>query len=193
MLLSGSNVEATTSFLVEWVRAPLTTASALPSSRKLARRMVAGLEPDRAPVIELGPGTGAFTRALLARGFDPSDLILVELNAKFARRLARQYPRAHLVEGVAEQLGALALPGPRRPGAVVSGLPFLNMRDHQIEAILEGAFRQMRPDGVFIQFTYRPLCPVKRAILRRLGLVARRRDFVAGNIPPASVYRISRG
>ena len=55
-------------FLREWLSDPLRVASIMPSGRALAEIMTRELDPSSAPVIELGPGTGAFTTALLARG-----------------------------------------------------------------------------------------------------------------------------
>lgn len=77
-------------------------------------------------------------------------------------------------------------------GAVVSGLPLLSMSPDKIAAIMAGVFTYMRPGGAVYQFTYGPRCPVPRPILDRLGLEAVRIGGTVRNLPPASVYRISR-
>ena len=77
-------------------------------------------------------------------------------------------------------------------GAVISGLPLLSMSPRKIASILAGAFTYMRPGGAVYQFTYGPRCPVPRPILDRLGLKAVRIGGTVRNLPPASVYRISR-
>lgn len=187
MLTKALKLQETSSFIIEWLKSPLVTASVLPSSERLAKRMVKGLNADYAPVIELGPGTGVFTRQLLACGIPEAALILIELNRTFAQKLHAKYPQANVINGAAEALPRLQL---KQAGAVVSGLPFLSMRDKQIDEILRGAFEVMRPGGVFIQFTYGHRCPVKKSILEQHGLIAERNSFVLNNFPPASVYHL---
>jgi phospholipid N-methyltransferase len=77
-------------------------------------------------------------------------------------------------------------------GAVISGLPLLSMPAQTVTDIVSGAFSYVRPGGAFYQFTYGPRCPIPRAILDRLGLKAVRIGGTVRNLPPASVYRISR-
>jgi len=76
--------------------------------------------------------------------------------------------------------------------AVISGLPLLSMPTRKIMFILEGAFSHLKEGGAFYQFTYGPRCPVARPILERLGLRATLIGRAMLNIPPASVYRITR-
>lgn len=174
-------------FLRHWFSRPFQTAAIAPSSRWLARAMTAGIEPGQR-ILELGPGTGSFTQALLKRGVDEADLLLVERNPAFATLLAERFPRARIVLGDAASLpidDALA-------DAAVSGLPLLSMPAPQVMRILRAAFGRLRPGASFWQFTYGPRCPVPRTVLNRLGLVAHHTRFVPFNLPPASVYRISR-
>ncbi|MFM2319260.1 MAG: putative phospholipid N-methyltransferase [Pseudomonadota bacterium] len=189
MLSKAVKLRETSSFMLEWVKAPLVTASVLPSSERLARKMVKGLNADVGKVIELGPGTGVFTRQLLACGIPEEQLVLIELNRKFAKNIQETYPKAMVVNGAAESLTRLHL---KEVGAVVSGLPFLSMKDKQIDDILRGAFQVLKHGGVFIQFTYGHRCPVKAHILQHHGLVAERSSFVLNNFPPASVYHIKK-
>ncbi len=189
MLSKALKLRETSSFMLEWIKSPLVTASVLPSSERLAKKMVKGLDANVGNVIELGPGTGVFTRQLLACGIPEENLILIELNRKFAKTMHEKYPRAKVINGAAEALPRLQL---QEVGAVVSGLPFLSMRDKQIDEILHGAFQVLRPDGIFIQFTYGHRSPVKSSILQHHGLVAERSSFVLNNFPPASVYHFKR-
>jgi phospholipid N-methyltransferase len=140
----------------------------------------------------LGAGTGAFTRALLTRGIDQRQLVLVEGNGVFAGSLALRFPQARTLRMDAAQIKAIELFGWHAAGAIVSGLPLLSMPPKKVIAILEGAFLQLRADGSFYQFTYGPRCPVKRALLDRLGLKANRVGRTVANLPPATVYRIRR-
>lgn len=179
------------SFVAEWTSAPMRVACVAPSSRALAELITSEVRPQMAPVIELGPGTGVFTRCLLERGVAEEDLTLVELGPEFARRLSRRFPQARVVQADARRIGRLELfDARRRPGAIVSGLPLLSMSPAHIMQIISGSFRQLRSDGVFYQFTYGPGCPVPRAVLERLGLRASRIGRAWLNVPPAGVYRI---
>lgn len=179
-------------FLLEWLNAPLQVAAVRPSSDQLARLITREIGPHTGPVIELGPGNGVFTDALLARGVKERDLALVEKGARFAGLLARRYPDARLYPGDAAILRR-ALPfGPFGAGAIVSGLPLLSMPARTIYAILSGALRNLAPGGAIHQFTYGYRPPVPPSVLARLDLRAERTGTVLRNLPPASVYRITR-
>jgi phosphatidylethanolamine/phosphatidyl-N-methylethanolamine N-methyltransferase len=143
-------------------------------------------------VLELGAGTGAFTRALLARGVQERDLTLVEYGSDFMRMLQSRFPEARVLWMDAAQLARYDLFPNATVAAVISGLPLLTMPPRKVMSILSGAFTYLRPGGSFYQFTYGPRCPVPRPILDRLGLKARRIGGTVRNLPPASVYRITR-
>lgn len=187
MLAKALKLQETSSFIVEWLKAPLVTASVIPSSKRLARKMVAGLDASAELVIELGPGTGVFTNAILEAGVSEKKLVLVELNNKFAAQLRRKYPKATVINGAAEALTHLNLD---KADAVISGLPLLSIRDEHIDAILGGVFSVMKPGAALVQFTYGYKCPVKSELMAKHGLIARRESFVLNNFPPASVYHI---
>ncbi len=184
----------TVSFLRAWVRAPRSIGALTPSGAALARLMTSHVSHLDGPVIELGPGTGVFTRALLARGLPTHRLALVEADPVFAQALTRRYPGARVLSMDAAQLGhTLPLFGDERASAVISGLPLLSMPPLQVMAIIQGVFeRQLRRDGVFYQFTYGPRCPLPRHLLERLDLEAVRIGNALLNLPPAAVYRIGR-
>ena len=179
-------------FFRAWLKAPLRVAAVVPSGRALAAAITAEVGPHTGPVIELGPGTGAFTRALIGRGVPESRLALVEAGPDFADLLRDRFPAAQVLCMSAARLGAVDPFGGEKAGAVVSGLPVLSMPPRTVIAILDGAFHHLRPDGAFYQFTYGPRCPIPRAILDRLGLKAVRIGRAVANVPPAAVYRISR-
>jgi phospholipid N-methyltransferase len=144
------------------------------------------------PIIELGPGTGVFTRALLARGVSEADLTLIEYGPEFINSLQARFPTARVLQMDAAHLSHADIFEGEPVGAVVSGLPLLSMSPRKITSIMAGAFAYMRPGGAVYQFTYGPRCPVSRPILDRLGLKAVRIGGTVRNLPPASVYRISR-
>jgi phosphatidylethanolamine/phosphatidyl-N-methylethanolamine N-methyltransferase len=180
------------SFVRAWMADPLRVAAIVPSSRALAQMITAEITAASAPVIELGPGTGVFTRQLLARGIPEERLALVEYGSAFVQLLVYRFPAARVVWMDAAQLSTVCLFGGERAGAVVSGLPFLSMTPKQVLIILAEAFGYLRHDGAFYQFTYGLACPVPRVVLDRLGLESVRVGRALVNVPPAAVYRIRR-
>lgn len=183
-------------FFRQWLRAPLRTASIVPSSPRLGQAMARALPPGAGRVVELGAGTGAITRALLKHRVAPENLLVVELNPQLHSALAEALQGVRVVCGDACQLGALLEATPGFAGqpidAVVSSLGFLSMPPGLVEAIVAEAFRCLAVDGCLIQFTYGPRCPVPGSVLRRLRLDAERVDFTLLNVPPASVYVLRR-
>lgn len=187
-------ISDTLSFMRAWMRAPRSIGALTPSGTALARMMTTHVNHLDGPVIELGPGTGVFTRALLARGVPTHRLALIEADPVFARALTLRYPGANVISMDAADLGRTQpLFGDERASAVISGLPLLSMPAAQVAAIIQGVFeRQLHVDGVLYQFTYGPRCPLPCQLLDRLDLEAVRIGRVLLNLPPASVYRVGR-
>jgi phospholipid N-methyltransferase len=121
----GLRLDDEVRFIRSWLDKPLATGAVTPSGRFLARAMARQVDIDiPGPVVELGPGTGPITEALVDHGVDPSRLVLVEFNPVFCRLLRSRYPQATVVQGDAYNLKRLLadiLPSPA--AAVVSGLP----------------------------------------------------------------------
>ena len=114
-------------FLRSWIEKPLHMGAVMPSSKLLARTMAQYVDVDsEGPVVELGPGTGAITNALIEHGVDQKRLVLVEYNPGFCALLRDRYPQAKVVQGDAyalrDSLGEV-LDAPA--SAVVSGLPLV--------------------------------------------------------------------
>ncbi|MBR0667349.1 methyltransferase domain-containing protein [Roseomonas hellenica] len=179
-------------FFRSWLASPLQVAAIAPSGSALARVMTQEITPGLGPILELGPGTGAFTRALLNRGVSESDLTLVEYGVEFVAVLEARFPLARVLRMDAAQVGRQSLFDGAPVAAVVSGLPVLSMPIRKVAHILVGAFRYLRPGGAFYQFTYTPRCPVPLRLLDRLGLKATHVGRTIRNLPPAAVYRITR-
>jgi phosphatidylethanolamine/phosphatidyl-N-methylethanolamine N-methyltransferase len=175
-------------FLRELARNPRRVSAAAPSSRTLARAMTAHLSPSTGPVAEFGPGTGVFTRAILARGVAPWDLTLFEVNPDFAAHLRRQFPGVRVVndgaQTIADHCAGVA--------AVISGLPLLSFPDDLNRAIMDAAFKALRPGGTVTQFTYGPKAPLPETIATALGLTATSGPRIWRNLPPARVYTYRR-
>jgi phospholipid N-methyltransferase len=173
-----------------WLQHPLRTAAIAPSGPALARLITKEITASER-VVELGPGTGVFTHALLARGVPPSQVTVVEANPEFADLLHARYRDVHVVcaDAATDSWG---LTDRTEIDAVVSGLPLLSMSVDAAEAVLTTALSVLRPQGRFYQFTYGPTCPVRMNLLAALNLRAERIGWTARNLPPASVYRIER-
>lgn len=179
-------------FIRAWLDNPMTTGAVSPSGRFLARMMARYVDPERpGPIIELGPGTGPVTEALVARGISPDRLVLVEYDAAFCRLLARRYPAATIIKGDAYRLqetlaGILDEPA----AAVVSSLPLLTKPERRRLDLLKDAFALMRPDGSFVQFTYGMVSPIPRNKLGygRASFEAEASPAVWLNLPPARVW-----
>ncbi|MDT3375778.1 methyltransferase domain-containing protein [Labrys neptuniae] len=171
---------------------PLSVGAIAPSGPALAELITREITSSSGPVVELGPGTGVFTRALLARGIREDELTLLERGTEFVELLRVRFPLARVLQEDAASLGALELFGGPMAGAVISGLPLLNLPRDKVRAILAGAFEILRPGGAFYQFTYGARCPVPGPMLEELGLRAVRIGRAFANLPPATVYRIGR-
>ncbi|WP_370677225.1 class I SAM-dependent methyltransferase [Pleomorphomonas sp. PLEO] len=179
-------------FIREWFRNPRSVAAIFPSGTALASLITKEISANTGPVVELGPGTGAFTQALLKRGVRQQDLTLIEYSSDFARLLQTRFPQARVLWMDAAGLDRNGLFDGAPVGAVVCGLGFLNMPEDKIRAILKGAFGYVRPGGSFFLFTYGARCSVPDATLAALDLQAIWVGRTFQNIPPASVYRIER-
>lgn len=178
-------------FLREFLRSPLRTASAVPSSPSLAEQMIAALPDDGDPVVvELGPGTGSFTSAIQRRLVGRGRHIAIELNPTLAAHVSRRCPEVEVVTGSAADLpGILADRGILGADHVVSGLGWSAFTGSLIDTISAS----LAPDGVYTQFTYTWTLwapPARRQIaqLRQaFGEVVITRT-VWRNLPPAVVY-----
>jgi phospholipid N-methyltransferase len=182
-------------FFRHWLKAPLTTASVVPSGEELAARMADRIRPDDRFIVELGPGTGAITGTLLDRVPAGADFAAVELNGDFASSLSRRYPDLQILQGDATHLGQLLAAGghgARKVDLVLSGLGILIMPDHVSRAILAAILAVLAPEGRLVQFTYRPRSPIPRQHLDEFGLSARRVSSAWRNLPPAFVYEFRR-
>ncbi len=134
-------IHDTGAFLRAWLAAPLRVASVVPSGPALSRLITSEVLPGSGHIVELGAGTGVFTRALLDRGIDESDLTLVEFDMDLAMLLRRKFPRARVLRMDAAGLGAAGLLTLSPISAVISGLPLLGMPNDKVAAILSGSIR----------------------------------------------------
>ncbi len=178
-------------FMKHFFSAPRGVGSLVPSSRALARAMVANLNFEAGDtVVELGPGTGVFTRALLEHGVPPENLILVEYNEEFAQFLSSQFLNLKIVKGDAANLPALLRSiGLDKVKRIVSGIPMRNLDVPQRDAITTAIAASLVTGGVVVQFTYVGIPPLGKIAAHLGGLVGRRAAWAMNNLPPAFVWR----
>jgi phosphatidylethanolamine/phosphatidyl-N-methylethanolamine N-methyltransferase len=179
-------------FLRSWFERPLSTGAVTPSGKILARAMARYVDPNSdGPVVELGPGTGPVTEALVEAGVDPARLVLLEFNPSFCRILKSRYPEATLVQGDAYSMRRLLQSLLRQPAAAfVSGLPLITKPVKMRWRLIRDAFDLMLPGAPFVQFTYSVASPLPRRIG---GFTAEASERIWMNIPPARVWVYRRG
>ncbi len=181
-------------FFLHWLRRPRRVGAVLPSSPALAAALAAEIDTE-APgvVVELGPGTGRVTRALLEAGIAPGQLVAIERDATFCKLLRERFPGVRIVSGEARTLEPLlqqAGVGPLK--AVASSLPLLSMTSRDRRAVLSQIAAVLGAEGVLVQYTYGPAAPVPPELGVELGLLGERTNWVLANLPPAAVWRYRR-
>lgn len=180
-------IEDEARFLRSWLERPLVTGAVTPSGKMLARTMASYVDPRvPGPVIELGPGTGPVTEALVRRGVAPERLVLVEYNPEFCDLLQARYPKATVIEGDAYDIrrsldGVVTEPA----AATLSSLPLFTKPLEVRLDLLAAAQDLMRSNAPFIQFTYAVVPPIPA---RGGDYTARPSDRVWLNLPPARVW-----
>jgi phosphatidylethanolamine/phosphatidyl-N-methylethanolamine N-methyltransferase len=184
---NGIRLDDEVRFIRSWFEKPLSIGAVTPSGRVLARAMASYVDPTApGPVIELGPGTGPITEALVAQGVDPARLVLVEYDPTFCRLLRQRYPAATVVQGDAYSLkrllGGLGLPP---ASAVVSGLPLFTKPLKRRLKLLQDGLGLLAPAAPFVQFTYAAVAPIPRKLARARAEASER---IWMNIPPARIW-----
>jgi phosphatidylethanolamine/phosphatidyl-N-methylethanolamine N-methyltransferase len=174
-------------FIRTWMEKPISTGAVMPSSKVLARAMARYVDPNSSgPVIELGPGTGPVTEALVRHGVDPARLVLVEFNPDFCRLLRTRYPAATVVQGDAYRLRRVLETHVDEPAAaVVSGLPLVTKPLRTRLRLISDAMSLLAEGAPFVQFTYAMLPPIPKELS---GIRAEASELIWMNLPPARVW-----
>jgi len=174
-------------FLRSWIEKPLHMGAVMPSGKVLARTMARYVNiHSSGPVVELGPGTGAITNALIEHGVDQKRLVLVEYNPGFCALLRDRYPHAKVVQGDAYALrdslwNVLNVPA----SAVVSGLPLVTKPMLTRLKLVRDAFLALAPRAPFVQFTYSVAPPIPKSLP---GVSTEASERIWMNLPPARVW-----
>jgi phosphatidylethanolamine/phosphatidyl-N-methylethanolamine N-methyltransferase len=178
-------------FLRAFLANPLSVAAVLPSGKRLARAVAAEIDPrPGGTVLELGPGTGAVTRAILESGIAPDDLAAIESDSEFAAALRRDFNRVRIIEGDALAFPALLarerIATPLR--TIVSGIPVLSRPLAVRRKLLADAMEALKPGAPFVQFSYGAEPPLPACE----GVEVRRAAIVWHNVPPMHVWAYRR-
>ncbi|GAA4722743.1 rRNA adenine N-6-methyltransferase family protein [Brevibacillus fulvus] len=172
-------------FLRRFISAPGRVGSVIPSSRFLAERMLKEVNWEKTKaIVELGPGTGVFTKEILEKKRPATSFFAVERDPQFRRILQARFPPLRIYEEagqLSKYLRELDLPA---INVIVSGLPFAVFPPELRTAILDEVDKVLAPDGIFITFQY--------SLQMRAELKERFRKVKIGftplNIPPAFIY-----
>jgi phosphatidylethanolamine/phosphatidyl-N-methylethanolamine N-methyltransferase len=179
-------------FFQAFLKRPKQVGSIIPSSRFLERRVIRSAELGHArTIVELGPGTGGITRALLRAVPSDARVLVIEVNPRLADVLRRMRdPRLIVHEGDASDLGKLlALYDLDAPDVILSGIPFSTMHRQQGRAILRAVHDALQSGGLFVAYQVRD----RVASLGREVFGPARVQTEILNVPPMRVYRWRKG
>ncbi|RWO89775.1 phospholipid N-methyltransferase PmtA [Mesorhizobium sp.] len=179
-------------FFKGWIDKPKAVGSIVPTSSITARKMASVVNPmSGLPVLEVGPGTGVITRAILAHGVKPENLYAVEYSPDFVRHLRQLYPGVNVIEGDAFNLDATL--GDKSGlifDSVISGVPLLNFPVEQRVGYVESLLDRIPTGRPVVQLTYGPLSPIPPG---RGDYTVEHFHFVIRNIPPTQLWIYRRG
>ncbi|MDQ2704858.1 MAG: class I SAM-dependent methyltransferase [Pseudomonadota bacterium] len=179
-------------FFKGWIDKPKAVGAIIPTSSVTARRMASVIDTDSGlPVLEVGPGTGVITKAILGRGVKPVDVYTVEYSHDFVMHLKRNYPGVNVIEGDGFNLDEALSELPDTVfDCVISGVPLLNFPVARRIAYLETLLSRIPHGRPVVQLTYGPKSPIPPG----LGdYTVEHFRFVLRNIPPTQLWLYRRG
>ncbi len=174
-------------FIGALAKSPKTVGAVAPTSRKTAELMASNItRPTKLPVLELGPGTGAITNAILHHGVAEKNLFAVEYDPRFCRQLRARLPQAHVIEGNAFELDeALGEHCDQKFDCVISGLPLLNFDRAMRQQFLKGALKRLPLGRPLVQFSYGTRPPIE---INDPDILVEKSRWVLRNLPPSRVW-----
>lgn len=174
-------------FIKGMMSTPKTVGAIMPTSARMAARMASIIDAGSGlPVLELGPGTGVITKAILEKGVKPENLVSVEYSSEFVRHLRGKYPGVNFINGDAFSLAeTLENYRGQKFDCVISGIPLLNFPMHQRVKLVEDLLKLIPVGRPIVQFSYGPVSPV---VARPDSYTIKHFDFIMRNIPPAQIW-----
>lgn len=174
-------------FFKGWIDKPKAVGSIVPTSSVTARKMASVIDTASGlPVLEVGPGTGVITRAILEHGVKPENLYAVEYSHDFVEHLRRLYPGVNIIEGDAFNLNeALGEHSGLTFDSVITGVPLLNFPVPQRISYLENLLDRIPAGRPVVQLTYGPMSPIPPG---RGNYTVEHFHFVLRNIPPTRLW-----
>ncbi|MDX3926669.1 MAG: class I SAM-dependent methyltransferase [Shinella sp.] len=183
----GKKFDEEIRFFKGWMSNTKAVGALLPTSSVTARRMASVVNPRSGlPVLELGPGTGVITKAILDAGISPEKLVSIEFSTDFYNHLLTRFPGVNFINGDAFDLSNTL--GPMKDqqfDCVVSAVPLLNFPMHRRVALIEDLLSRIPRGRPVVQISYGPVSPVT-AMPDRYQIS--HLDFVVRNIPPAQLW-----
>lgn len=176
------------SFIKHFWQEKKMVGSMTPSSRFLAKKMLENINFDESKVIvELGPGTGVFTRKILEKLHPEGKLFVFELNDAFMAMLKKEFKdeRVVLIHDSAEKISYyLGQHSIEKADAIISSLPLANFPINLKNNILQESHRAMSDKATYVQFQYS--LNAKNSIKHIFKHV--KISFTPANFPPAFIY-----
>jgi phospholipid N-methyltransferase len=186
-------------FFKSFIAAPSQVASVVPTFDNSVRRVCRSIDFSTArSIIEVGPGSGPFTRYLLSKLRPDARLLLIEFNADLANLLRRKFvdPRVTIHTGSATETATIAREHRfENVDCVLNGMPFSILTPPQKHDVMDDTFDVLAPGGqsIVYQFASQPFTPgndLRPLIRQRFGAVSLR--FTWFNVPPLSIYHATR-
>lgn len=173
-------------FLKSLAERPRMTGAVAPSGPGLAKKMASHVDPaGTLPIVELGPGTGVVTKALIERGVAPSRIIAIEYSPDFCRLLAERFPGVTVIHGDAYDLDRTLGDRAPRVANVVSSLPLVARPAEDRRRLIEAALERTESGNPYIQFSYLTHAPAAPVPGRFTAEPSR---WIWMNMPPARVW-----
>lgn len=183
----SGNWSETVRFFKGWLDKPRAVGSIVPTSATTAREMASLVDTaSDLPVLELGPGTGVITKAILDRGVQPESLWAIEYAEDFVEHLRKEYPQVNVIQGDAFNLDDTL--GDKKDtvfDSIVSAVPLLNFPVPQRIAYVEDLLNRIPVGRPIMQITYGPRSPVPPG---KGNYTVERHGFVLRNVPPAHLW-----
>ncbi|WP_454288477.1 phospholipid N-methyltransferase PmtA [Rhizobium arsenicireducens] len=179
-------------FFKGMMQGPKSVGAIVPTSSVTARKMASVINPQSGlPVLELGPGTGVITKAILARGVKPENLVSIEYSEDFYDHLTQDFPGVNFIHGDAFDLpNVLGSFADKTFDSVISAVPLLSFPMPARVKLLEDLLDRLPPGRPVVQITYGPVSPI---LAHPDRYQIQHFDFIVRNIPPAQLWIYRRG